>query len=492
MKLGREIETSKPIILIIVDTLMDAPLQEAIASGKAPALKFLCETGSYLPQIVAPFPTMSVNVDTTLLTGTYCNEHKIPGLVWFNKNENRLVNYGTHYRELWKLGLSQAIDDLLYNLNESHISREVSTIHEEAEMLGKATASINALVFRGHSEHYFQLPKFLSRFTKLNTKRPVLAPRIFSYGRLSKIHPSNRNQHFWQKAGVNDASSVQQFAHIINTNSLPPFSIVYLPDLDQRIHKKGRMDLIGIQKSDQQIQAILNSFGDWESVLEEVILIVMGDNGQAWVHEKRQQAVIDLRGILRNFQIMRAGKGPFHGDQIVLAVNDRSAYVYSLDLEGAPLRALAKTLYKDKRVEVIAWKDGNDIIAISAGVEGEVRFKRGGTFMDEYGQSWFIKGNGDILNIKMNENQIHYGDFPDVLARLYSSLHSHEGEFLVASARPGYEFAGEGSPVHLGGAGHGGLHAQDSLVPMIVTGTRFLPEHQRIVDLKKWILTLLH
>ena len=35
---------------------------------------------------------------------------------------------------------------------------------------------------------------------------------------------------------------------------------------------------------------------------------------------------------------------------------------------------------------------------------------------------------------------------------------------LSSPAKPGYEFIGEGSPTHVGGASHGGLHKQDSFV----------------------------
>ncbi|WP_316569009.1 alkaline phosphatase family protein [Neobacillus sp. YIM B06451] len=481
----------KPVIMIIVDTLMDAPLNEAIRAGMAPAIDFLIKNGTYSPGLVAPFPTMSVNVDTTLLTGTYCDQHKIPGLVWFNKKENRLINYGSHYRELFKLGVVKAVEDLLFNLNQSHISREVRTLHEDLYRQRFNSASINALVFRGNTPHFLDLPKMLGRFTPLSRRRPVYAPAIFSYGRFSKLNESWRNQHFWQKAGVNDSSSVQQFSHLVKENKLPPFTIVYLPDLDQRIHKYGRLDRVGIEKADKQLQKILGLFGDWEKALELNQWIIMGDNGQAWVHSNRNHAVIDLRKLLSPYKIMRLRKGPRTGDQIALAVNDRMAYIYTLNEEKELIEDIAMLLTGDNRVDVIAWKNGRQIKVRSGGIGGEIRFQPGGVLQDQYGQLWELEGNMEILDLSVKDNRVQYGLYPDALARLYSCLHSHEGEFLAVSARPGHEFAGEGSPVHLGGAGHGGLHEQDSLVPLIVSGTESLPEHMRIVDLKRWVLSLI-
>ncbi|WCR28598.1 hypothetical protein L3476_07630 [Paenibacillus thiaminolyticus] len=48
---------------------------------------------------------------------------------------------------------------------------------------------------------------------------------------------------------------------------------------------------------------------------------------------------------------------------------------------------------------------------------------------------------------------VRYGHYPDGLRRLSAALHSHEGEFLVVTAKPGYELADRSSPTHKGGGG---------------------------------------
>lgn len=85
--------SSKPVILLMADSIMDKPLQEAIRNGQAPAFEFLITHGRYYPDVVSSFPTMSVTVDSTLLTGTHPDQHRIPGLVWFNAGEQRVINY---------------------------------------------------------------------------------------------------------------------------------------------------------------------------------------------------------------------------------------------------------------------------------------------------------------------------------------------------------------------------------------------------------------
>ncbi|HWO98054.1 MAG TPA: alkaline phosphatase family protein [Bacillus sp. (in: firmicutes)] len=483
-------DKKKRVILLLIDSLMDRPLQKAVKEGLAPAFQFFMEHGQYFSNIVSPFPTMSVNVDSSLLTGTY--DHKLPGLVWFNHHEKRLINYGSHWRELMKLGLSQSINDILYHLNNDHLSQEVRTIHEELADCGKATASINALMYRGKAEHYLKLPKLVTLFLSLNNNRTVHGTSLFTYGAFSQISPLMRHNHFWQKYGFNNKFTVQELKHLIQTDSLPVFTIAYFPDMDQSVHKNGPMDIKGIQQADLQIKKILDAYGSWDDALKDHIWIVLGDNGQAPIEAERTRALIDLRKSLHSYRIMKLKEGVKNSDQIVLGVNERMAFIYSLDSTRVPLSSIAKTLQQDERIDVIAWRESESVHVTSGVKDGELIFRPNGEYVDKYQQSWSVTGNKEILDLSIHNNDILYDEYPDALARLYSALTSHEGSYVVVSAKPGFEFIGEGSPTHVGGASHGGLHKQDSLVPMIVTGANSSPKDLRMIDLKDWILTLIN
>jgi hypothetical protein len=117
-------------------------------------------------------------------------------------------------------------------------------------------------------------------------------------------------------------------------------------------------------------------------------------------------------------------------------------------------------------------------------------YRPGGTYVDEYGQAWSLTGDPALADISFQEHCIKYGKYPDVLARLYGALHSHEGRYAVVTVKPGYELAGESSPSHRGGGAHGSLHEADSVVPLIVAGTDSKPKSPRIVDMKSWILQM--
>ena len=100
-------ENSPKIVLIIIDSLMDKPLKKAIQENKAPALDFFLNHGRYHNNLVSSYPTMSVSIDSSLITGTYPDKHKIPGLVWYDENEQRIINYGNGFFEMMKIGISQ-------------------------------------------------------------------------------------------------------------------------------------------------------------------------------------------------------------------------------------------------------------------------------------------------------------------------------------------------------------------------------------------------
>ncbi|AMX83378.1 phosphodiesterase [Geobacillus subterraneus] len=481
----------KRVILLIIDSLMYPALEKAVSEGVAPAFQFFMEKGAVYPNVVTAFPTMSVTVDSSLLTGTYADIHRVPGLVWFHDEEKRLINYGSHVRELWKLGLLRALDDVVYRLNNEHLSQSIATIHEELAAKGKESASINALLYRGNTDHPLRLPALLTLFKPFRSCRKTKGTCLFTYGSFARLGPSNQNGHFWQKYGFNNRFSAQELVHLIRADRLPPFTIVYFPDMDKIVHKHGPMDTKGIAQTDKQLQAILHCYPSWEEALYDKCWIIMGDNGQAPIRADRKKALIDLRQLLRSYKIMALKCGVKEDDEIVLAVNERMAFIYTLNLHRVSLAKLAETLRQDGRIDVIAWLEKDAAHVISGVRSGKLTFRPNGVQTDEYGQRWDVQGDLGVLDLTASGGRISYGDYPDALARLYSSLTSHRGTFLIVSAAPGFEFIGEGSPTHVGGASHGALHRHDSLVPMIVARTDSAPKHLRVIDLKEWMLSLL-
>lgn len=476
----------KPVILLNIDSLMPQPLEIAVQTGRAPALQFLMENGTYIPNMVSSFPTMSVTIDSSLLTGTYADQHHIPGLNWFDDSKKEIINYGTGFRETNKLGLKQSIHNMLYRLNNEHLSKDVMTIYEELANMNIPSASINSFVYRGNTPKRLHVPRLLSTLTRFEDGEwTTKTSSIFSLGVFSKLR---RRSFPTQIAAGNYKYTARELRHLIRMNKLPGFTFCIFQDLDFRIHFKGPMDLKGIARIDREIQKTLNLYPSWEEAINQNVWMVMGDNGHAPTGSKYREFVIDLRKILKTYRIAKIQRLVPKKDQLLLCVNQRMAYVYVLD-DKLPLSDVIDCLKNDHRIDIIAWKDKATIHIVSGMKEGSLCYSPEGDYTDVYQQTWSVEGNHELLDLHVSEqNKLSYGDYPDALARLYGALHSHSGRFLVVNAKPGYDFKAQSTPFHLAGAAHGSLHRQESLVPLVIAGTTLKPSYPRLVDMKEFLL----
>lgn len=468
---------------------MSEPLQKAIKEGKAPAFEFLIHNGHFKQEMVSSYPTMSVTIDSTLLTGTYPNEHKVPGLIWFKEDENRIISYGSGIREIWNNGIRNVAMDSIVHLNNSHLSKEVQTIHEELDIQKLSSASINGLLYRGSFEHQLNVPNLVSMVNVLPKEIEINGPKLFSLGALSQYNPKNNWRKFvWNRMGVNNTFTTNELKYLIEKKKLPDFTLTYLPDADASIHKHGPKDLKGIVKADRALQDILNSFTSWEEAVQKVTWIVLGDSGQSNVNADKEKALINLNQSLKNYTIWEDRKKKA---ELAIAINERMAYIY-VNEQQVELVEIVDILKADERIGFIAWKDGQVNNVVSPLSNEVLKFSPEGTYVDEYNQSWEITGEASILDlIVTNAGLIQYQDYPDALARLHGALHSQEGRVIIVDAKPSYEFIVEESHDHAGGGAHGSLHKIDSIVPMIVTGTDDFPAYNRLVDVKQMILQLL-
>lgn len=205
-----------------------------------------------------------------------------------------------------------------------------------------------------------------------------------------------------------------------------------------------------------------------------------------------ENPVIDLPSLFKDYNVLRPGENVTDETEIILAVNETMAYVYKLNTDKS-LRNIAHLLTADPRVDFVSWKENEWIHAVQGKTAKELKFKSNGKTVDSYQQKWSIEQDLKVLDLKVNSaNQtLDYGQYPDVLQRLSGALHSHPGEFLVVTAKPGYELADRSSPTHKEGGGHGSLRQKESLIPLIICGTDEKPKFLRIVDLKPYLLNLL-
>ena len=70
----------------------------------------------------------------------------------------------------------------------------------------------------------------------------------------------------------------------------------------------------------------------------------------------------------------------------------------------------------------------------------------------------------------MEEGRLEWSDYPNAFERIAGSLDHRAVGHAVGDGAPGCEFEVPGGDAHVGGASHGGLHALESLSPVIVAG----------------------
>lgn len=487
-------QNAKKVIFLMVDSLMYQAIDQGISRQELPTLKFLIEHGHYYKNLVSSFPTMSVTIDSSLLTGAYSDVHRVPGLTWYSAENKKMIIYGTGPVEVLKHGVNPVLTDALIHLNESHLNRDLPTIYEDLARNGLKSGSINGLIYRGASAHKLLIPDWIQRITSLPKEIDVKGPDLLSLGALSNPFQGIKNlpDGLTNRMGIHNDFAIEAVKYLVQSNKLPDFLFVYLPDLDRELHKKGPVGLRGVKEFDQQLQSVLQTFGSPEKAVHDAIFIIAGDSGMTRILPAEQNPVIDLPSLLGDAKILRPGEAVSKETEFILAVNETMTYVYSLKADRS-LRDTANLLKNDPRIDFISWKEKEWNYAIQGSTAKQIKFKSGGNLTDSYNQSWTVEQDEEVLDLSVNmaAHSLKYDQYPDVLKRLSSALRSHQGEFLVVTAKPGYEFTGGSSPTHKGGGVHGSIRKMESLVPLIISGTDQKPEYLRMVDLKAYLLNLL-
>lgn len=487
----------KKVILFVIDSLHPVVLGRILAEGNAQALGFLAKKGRYFERTVSSFPTMTPVATSSMITGTWPEQHGVPGFIWYNEEIKEIVDYGATWQGVLKNGPDKVIRNLLLKLNAEHLAPETPTLYEKLEASGYSTGNINLFMYRAAQRHRAKLPFWIALATGFRLKEEeVSGPFHLTLGQL--IHSpfsgwlTTYPRGVFHRFGFNDIFSGKIAAQLVRENRQPDFMVVYFPDNDKNSHLFGPLRTgASIERADQQVAAVLKEFGSWERALEENVFIVTGDHAQSTVGLGKEY-LIDLDHALKPFKRLKAaeGYGENNDREIAICPNERMAFIYLLQRESEILPEIVGILAKDLRNAQIAWKvSENRYCVIQGGTEKQLFFSRIGSYQDVYGLNWSYEGDLTVVDARVTDEQrIEFGKFPDAFTRLISALEVRRGSRIVVSASSGYEYFAEGAPIHPGGGSHGSLEEEDSTVPMIVAGIPVSLEHPRIIDLSPIIL----
>ncbi len=463
------------LVLCVIDAMAPSMLERAIAEGVAPMLELLVQRGRYVPDCVAAFPSVTPVCAASIVTGARQDEHLIPAMNWFHREEHRYVEYGSSFRAAQRFGITQQLTDTVYNMNRAHLSQDLETVFESLDDRDVRTAGTTYLMYRGRFRHEPQRDTALTRVASALMRHPVMGPRELFY---ADIFASRRTQcrSGLGMPGVRDRHSGCVSSYLVE-HDLFDFLLLSLPDNDWYSHKRGVDGQVqSLAQADLQLARVMNAAGGPDEFLAEHAMIVMADHSQAPV-----QATVALQDELAELGVM----GPVRpretsGDgepRIAVCPSQRAAMVYALDpAERDAMRAsVAAIALALDGVDLVIWleHDAHERpreAVIAARERGELRFAPGGEVRDARGRRWSLEGDLAVLGARLEDGLLNAPEYPDALARVWAALTcSTSGEVLL-SACEGYEFLDWGRQAHVGGGSHGSLHASDSLGALVITG----------------------
>jgi hypothetical protein len=468
---------SKPrkLVLTVIDGMKPTMLQRAIGAGCAPALKAIHDRGTYVSDCVAAFPSVTPVCAGTIATGRLQDEHEIPSMNWYSREEERYVEYGSSFQASRRFGLNRQLVDTIFNMNEHHLAADTPTIFETLDDAGVRSACTTYLIFRGRHPHEVSKDWALTRVASSLFKRSVMGPAELFYADIF----ASRKTGCWSRMGI--PGMRDQHAGCVGSylveHDLFDFLLLSLPDNDAHSHKHGpHAQIASIAAADAELWRIMEAGGGAEAFLAEHAMIVMADHSHTHIEQ-----VIDFTGPFGDWKVLAPSGANANSAELALCPAQRSAMVYLLLDSRSALPRIVATARAIEGVDVVMWR-GEDGRAHIGGERGELAFAPADgapsskVAADERGVRWEIDGELDTLLADVRDGVLRCEHYPDALRRVWSALTCRTSGDVLLSAEPSYEFPDWGKRAHLRGGSHGSLHRVDSLGALLFCGIDCPPE----------------
>jgi predicted AlkP superfamily pyrophosphatase or phosphodiesterase len=429
--------TAPGLVLVVIDGLTPGMLEGAIAGGSVPTLRAVAERGS-AGRATSTFPSLTPVCLSSLATGAHADVHEIPHLVWWHRQEQRVVEYGSSFGAVRAAGIGRTLRDTLVGMNAEHLGRGAVTLFEALADAGLRTATVNFTAYRGRTPHRSTLPP-------LGT---VLGPEQFFFYNLFASARTGAPLSFRNRSG----GTIDRYATAVGrwlvARDAFDFLLFYLSDYDYASHAEGPDAAHEVlERCDAALGSLVETAGGIDAFLERYAILVVADHGQTAVEE-----------------IARL-EDAFRHEDVFVGASNRAAGIFRTGAAAPPARSLALRLDGDPSVDVVLFRDDGVAIARRQGAEATLSL---------VGGELVVGGDAGIL------------DHPDGPVRSWSALACPNAGDVLVSAVEGWEFADLGGRHHRGGGSHGSLVAGDSVVPALEAGIGALPGS--IVDVAPLVL----
>jgi hypothetical protein len=423
---------AKPLILVVIDGLSPSAFEGAVENGGAPTLALLAAEGRYR-RGVTTFPSLTPVCLSSIATGGHPDIHHIPHLVWWERGEQRIVEYGSSFAALRAAGTRRAIRDAIVNMSQRHLNPDAVTVFEALEDAGLTAAAINFICYRGRERHAPLLPGL----------EPVKAPKRFFFFNLFESDVTGAPIAARSRAaGSTDAYAAAVGRWLVTRDGFD-FLAFYLPDYDFASHVYGPQGAQeALTRSDHAVGALVEAAGGLDDFLERYAVVVCADHAQCRVE---RAAVLQSR---------------FLGADVVVTASNRAGMIYRLPGCREEPHELAQRLDGDPSVDVALFCENGEAVA---------------------------RRDGDEVRFTPADGDAGFLDQPDAAARAWAALHNPNAGELIVSAAAGWEFADLAGRSHIGGGSHGALAAVDSEVPILTVGVEGEP--RRVIDLAPLVVS---
>ena len=324
----------------MIDGLTPSLFENAVGDGSAPTLSQLAEAGDYR-RAVTTFPSLTPVCLTSIATGAHPDVHHIPHLVWWHRQEQRIVEYGSSFGAVRAAGARRSLRDTIVGMNRDHLSKEAETVYEAAEHAGLTAAAVNITCYRGSHRYRPTVPGIAPA---------TLGPRRFFFYNLYESDPIGAPLSVRNRAG----GSVDEYAAAAGrwlvTRDGFDLLVYYLSDLDFASHAHGpdgvREQLL---KTDGHVRALVDASGGTDEFLERYAVLVCSDHAQTNV---------DRAARLEDF--VRA--------PAIVTASNRAGMIYTDDARVAAasldgVEAVDAAFFLDEGA-VVARKDGEEDVSV--------------------------------------------------------------------------------------------------------------------------------
>jgi len=464
----------------VLDGIRPDVLRSAIEAGEAPNLGEIASRGEAVWDATSVFPSITPAATAAIATGQPPSGSGIPGHVWYDRREGRLVVYGATRETVLATGPVKVFHNNVWRMNRDDLL--APTLFEKLHEGGVDGAAVNFPVRRGPHEHPVRMRsvrEYANRSELLGDS--VDGPKEYFMGDLFYSRRTGLNGRgalggVAKAAGINDEYAAQVGAMLLE-EAAAPLTLVYFFKGDSLAHHEGlAAQRRYVATMDGYVGRLFEPFGGAEGFLREHAILALSDHGHAPLWPNKKHRSVNLRNL---FHEVRSGgrqsSGPRarmrRGVGSIDVPNGRAAFVYLSDGPAGGLEEAVGRACGHPGVDLAAWRE--DGWAAVRGRGGrELRFKpsEDGGLRDGFGRGWELDGEPGALDLQVQNGTVSEGGrYPDALGRLWGCLGTERSGDVVLSAGPGYTF-GEVSGKFHDASDHGSLHAADSEVFVLASG----------------------